>query len=60
MYHGAFSYGETYIGGTVRNMETRWNERNMPSEKLNPSKHLNNNIHANSTDQLFETLQLRK
>ena len=38
------SWGETYIGETVRNVETRWNEHNMPAEKLNPSKHLNNNI----------------
>ena len=36
--------GETYIGETTRNVETRWNERNMPSVKSNPSKHLNSNI----------------
>ena len=28
----------------MRNVDTRWNEHNIPSEKSNPSKHLNNNI----------------
>ena len=44
IYHGVSSCIETYVGETVRNMETRWNEHNMPSEKSNPSKHLNSNI----------------
>ena len=33
--------GETYIGETVRNVETRWNEHNTPSGKSNSSKHIN-------------------
>ena len=44
IYHGICSCGETYIGKTIRNLETRWNEHNMPSEKSNPSKDLNSNI----------------
>ena len=33
MYHGVRSCRETYIGETVRNVETKWNKHNMPSEK---------------------------
>ena len=33
-----------YIGQATRNVETRWNKHNMPSEKSNLSKHLNTNI----------------
>ena len=44
IYHGVSSCGETYIGETIRNVETRWNKYNMPSEKLNHSKHLNSSI----------------
>ena len=43
-YHGVYSCGRTYVGETVRNVDSRWNKHNMPSEKLNPSKHLNSNI----------------
>ena len=44
IYHSVSSCGETYIGETNRNVETRWNEHNMSSEKSNPSKHRNTNI----------------
>ena len=44
IYHGVCSCGETYIRETIRNKETRWSERNIPSEKSNPSKHLNSDI----------------
>ena len=44
IYHSACSCGETYIGEIVRNVGTRWNIHNIPSEKSNPSKHLNSNI----------------
>ena len=33
IYHGVCSGGETYVGETIRNMESRWNDNNMPSEK---------------------------
>ena len=39
IYHGVSSCRET-----IRNVETRWNEHNIPSKKSNPSKHLNRNI----------------
>ena len=44
IYHGVCSCGETYIGETIRHVETRWNEQKIPSEKSNPSKHMNSNI----------------
>ena len=44
IYEGICSCGETYTGETIRYVEPRWNEHNMPSEKSNPSKHLNSNI----------------
>ena len=44
IYRGVCSWGETYIGETIRNVKTRWNEHNIPSEKSNPSKLLNSNI----------------
>ena len=44
IYYGICSCGETYVGETIRNVETRWNEHNSPSEKSNPSKHLVRNI----------------
>ena len=44
IYHSVCSCRETYIGETTRNVETRLNKHNMPSEKLNPSNHLNSNI----------------
>ena len=41
---GVCSCIETYIWETARNVETRWNKHNMPSEKSNLLKHLNSNI----------------
>ena len=42
--HGVCSCRGTYIKETIRNVATRWNEHNMPSEKSNLSKHLYRNI----------------
>ena len=36
--------GETYIGETIHNLETRWKEHNPPSDKSNPSKHINSHL----------------
>ena len=36
--------GETYIGETIHNVETRWKEHDIPSDKSNPSKHINSHI----------------
>ena len=44
IYHDVCSCGETYIGETIKNMETRWNEHNMRLAKSNPSMHLNSNV----------------
>ena len=44
IYRGVCNCRKTYIGETIRNVETTWNEHNMPSEKSNPSKHLISNI----------------
>ena len=44
IYHGVCSYGETYIGESVRNVEPRWNKHNKPSKKSKPLKHLNSNV----------------
>ena len=43
IYHDVCSYEETYIAETVRNVETRWNKHNMPSEKSKYTKHLISN-----------------
>ena len=44
IYYSVYCCGQTYIGETIRNVETRWNEHTMPSNKSNPSKQLNSNI----------------
>ena len=36
--------GEAHIGEIVRNVETRWKERNTPSGKSNSSKHINSHL----------------
>ena len=41
IYNGVCICGQTYIGKAIRNGETRWKERNTPSDKSNPSKHIN-------------------
>ena len=41
IFIGVFICGETYIGETICNVETRWKEHNTPSDKSNPSKHIN-------------------
>ena len=44
IYKGKCTCGKTYIGETKRNVETRWSEHNVPSEKSEPSKHLTKNV----------------
>ena len=44
IYKGVCTCGETYIGETIRNVEIRWKEHNIPSDKTNPSKHINSHI----------------
>ena len=48
IYKGVCICGETYIGETIRNVETRWKEHNTPSDKSNPSKHIHSHL-----DQIF-------
>ena len=44
IYKGVCICGETYIGETIRNVETRWKEHNTPSDKSNPSKQINSHL----------------
>ena len=44
IYYGVCRGGETYIGETIRNLESRWNQHNMSSEQSYPSKQLNGDI----------------
>ena len=44
IYKGVCPCGETGIGETIRNAETRWKEHNTPSDKSNPSKHISSYI----------------
>ena len=39
IYKSVCICGETYMGETIHNVETRWKEHNTPSGKLNPWKH---------------------
>ena len=40
IYEGVCSCGEKYVGETIRNSESRFNEHNTPSRESEPSKHL--------------------
>ena len=44
IYKGACSYGEGYIGDTIRNVEVRCDEHNNSMNKSNPSKHIKDNL----------------
>ena len=44
-YKGTCSFGETYIGGTIRNASIRWEEHNNPTKMSQLPKHLKNNFH---------------
>ena len=44
IYKGVCTCAETYIEETIRNVEIRWKEHNIPSDKSNPSKHINSHI----------------
>ena len=44
IYKGVCTCGEAYIGETIRNVETRRKEHNIPSDKSNPSKHIYSHI----------------
>ena len=39
IYERICSCGESYIGETVRNVQTRWSVHSAPRYKSNPSKH---------------------
>ena len=38
------SWGESYIGETIRNVEVRWDEHNNPTKKWNPLKQNKGNL----------------
>ena len=44
IYDENCSCGESYVGKTMRNVQTRWCEHNAPCDKSNPSKNFNENI----------------
>ena len=44
IYIGDCSCGSSYIGGTNRNAEVRWNKYNNTTKRSEPSKHLQSNI----------------
>ena len=44
IYKGVCSYGESYIGETVRNGKVRWGEHNIPTKVLNLSKYIKDNV----------------
>ena len=44
IYKGVCICGQTYIGQTIGNVETRWKEHNTSSDKSNPSKHINSHL----------------
>ena len=44
IYKEVSTCGETYFGETIRNVETRWKEHNISSDKSDPSKHINSHI----------------
>ena len=43
IYEGICSCSESYVGETIRNIETRQSEHNVSHDKSNPPKHLNEN-----------------
>ena len=44
LHLGVCSCGETYVGETVRNCKTRWNEHNDVNQNSEPAKYLAGNI----------------
>ena len=44
IYKGVCSCGESYIGGTIRNVKVHWHEHNNPINKSNSSKHIKDNL----------------
>ena len=43
-YKGVCSFGESYIGETIRNVEVRWDEHNNTMNRSNHSKHIRDNL----------------
>ena len=52
IYQGTCNCGETYIGKTVRNVKTRWDEHQDVRKTSEPAKHLSEN-----PNHMFEWLQ---
>ena len=44
IYKGVCICGQTYIKETIRNVETKWKENCILSDKSNPSKHINSHL----------------
>ena len=44
IYKGVCSYGESYIGETLKNVEVLCDEHNNPVKKSNPTKHMKDNL----------------
>ena len=44
VYYGLCSYGEDYVGETIRNVFVHYEEHNKPSKKLKPVARLEKNI----------------
>ena len=43
-YKGVCSFGESYIGETIRNVEVHWDEHNNTMNRSNQSKHIKDNL----------------
>ena len=43
IYKGVCSWGETYIGKTIRNVEEGWSQHNCSDDKSEPAKHIADN-----------------
>ena len=62
IHKGVCSFGESYIGETVTNVEVSWNEHNNPMKKSNSLKHIKDNVDhgfnwsvlANATQNMFQ------
>ena len=60
IYEGICICGQKYIGGTKKNVDIRWMERNTPSVKSNPAKHLTDNVDPSFTWKVICNVPNRK